>query len=157
MGDNESVSALSAMVEFNSSRAEAHASFFIGSLFGIFTILAMVYSKENISVIERQVWSFINFILILVGLYFFYNFSHYAIAADKFRQKIVDNPDNKIKYGEVINNVNKRKSLKILYNLEKCIHEYKLKIFPLMYLFILILSWLMVFYPEIIMAILSDC
>lgn len=66
--------------DFYSARAVAHASFFVASVFGLFTILAFMetssmVSKALLSVTYWVVWGF--------GLYSFLNFSRYAVHAQQ--------------------------------------------------------------------------
>jgi len=70
LGDNS----LAAILDFYSDRAVAHASFFLASFFGLFTVL---------SIGEKEIfeWAFPYWILFSVGLYTLIRFAYYATFA----------------------------------------------------------------------------
>jgi len=78
--------ALGIDADFNSTRAVAHASFFVASVFGLFTILA---SMERFSLMGKIFLSFTYWFIWLFGLYSFLNFSRYSIHAQQAKNRIV--------------------------------------------------------------------
>ena len=89
MDNSTLLSGLGSLIEFYSSRAEAHANFFLIAFFGLFAILAIVYSKSEVEVSEKKVWSVIFWTLFFMGLYFLLNFRYYASFADQIIQRII--------------------------------------------------------------------
>jgi len=78
---------LSVVQDFYSKRAVAHASFFVASVFGLFTVLRLIYemnpypaSQFTLSVVYIGVWIF--------GGYSFLNFSFYATIANSAQKAI---------------------------------------------------------------------
>jgi hypothetical protein len=71
---------LSVMQDFYSKRAAAHASFFVASVFGLFTVLRLIdnmyysfWSKTVLALVYVSLW--------IMGIYSFLNFSFYASIA----------------------------------------------------------------------------
>jgi len=74
----------SALLDFHSDRAVAHASFFVASIFGLFAVLSIAEnSPEN-----RTLWTLPYWALFLIGFYSFANFSLYAVFAHKIECEI---------------------------------------------------------------------
>ncbi|MDH5451128.1 MAG: hypothetical protein OEX77_09600 [Candidatus Bathyarchaeota archaeon] len=70
--------ALSALLDFHSDRAVAHASFLVACIFGLFTVLSLI-NGENLSI--DLIYSVVYYILLFGGLYALFNFNLYATKA----------------------------------------------------------------------------
>jgi hypothetical protein len=123
MEDEDTFKRLSIVQDFFSKRAVAHASFFVASIFGLFTILSLMEKFINrmpfYGVIWQLAWDWnsARFLLLsssywfiwLFGLYSFANFGYYATLAQKAEEKIVENKDieiikeSKEKHGRALN------------------------------------------------------
>lgn len=79
--DNSDYAALSALLDFYSDRATAHASLFVACVFGLFTILAIL--EKNIIILSLAYW-----FLFGSGLYELLNFGQYAKDADVIKRYI---------------------------------------------------------------------
>jgi hypothetical protein len=79
--------------DFYSSRTVAHASFFVASIFGSFTILALM-EREFVSLV---LLSIIYWFVFLFGVFSFLNFSRYAIRAQIAERKIANEAETFIK------------------------------------------------------------
>ncbi len=79
----DKISSLSAILDFYSDRAIAHASFFLASFFGLFTVLQI---QQN----PTLGWAILYWILFLAGLYTLNRFGYYASFAQKLMEKLVD-------------------------------------------------------------------
>lgn len=83
---NRKISALSAALDFHSDRATAHASFFVASIFGLFTTLSLypyaskVWLMGLLAVSFWFIWGF--------GAYSLYNFGRFAAIAQGILSKI---------------------------------------------------------------------
>jgi hypothetical protein len=69
-----------------STRAVAHASFFVASLFGLFTILALIL-MERLSITSSVLLSITYWLVWSFGLFSFLNFSRYATRANRAIEK----------------------------------------------------------------------
>jgi hypothetical protein len=78
---------------FYSSRTVAHASFFVASIFGSFTILALM-KREFVSSV---LLSIIYWLVFLFGVFSFLNFSRYAIRAQIAEGKTANEAETFIK------------------------------------------------------------
>jgi len=110
MRNEDTFKSLSIVQDFFSKRAVAHASFFVASIFGLFTILSFMeksISRIPLSEVIWQLawdWNFARLILLsstywfiwLFGLYSFANFNFYATLAQHAEEKIAENKDNEI-------------------------------------------------------------
>jgi len=110
MEDEDTFKRLSIVQDFFSKRAVAHASFFVASMFGLFTILSLMekfIDRMPFHGVTWQLtwdWNFTRFLLLsssyvfiwLFGLYSFGNFSYYATLAQRVEEKIAKNKDNEI-------------------------------------------------------------
>ena len=84
MSDNEKdIGKITAMVDFYSDRAVAHASFFLASLFGLFSVLSLAQNQHTL----KCVWAIPYWLLFLGSLYTFVNFSFYATYAQKITEE----------------------------------------------------------------------
>lgn len=148
MDDDTLLSALGSMVRFYSSRAEAHASFYIGSLFGLFTILAIVYSNDGLRIGEKILWSLVFWSLFGMGLYVFMNFCYYATLADIVRDKIVLIIDYHSELEIMKASVSERLGLKLFCDLKfsNFFHSKRFFIFSLGYFSIVLLSYFLCFW-----------
>ena len=77
-GNNDTTSRLAALLDFYSDRAVAHASFFVASVFGTFSLLFLVKNWYSL-VLVAMPYS----ILVLFGIYSLLNFGKYASLAEK--------------------------------------------------------------------------
>ena len=75
---------ISVMADFYSDRAVAHASFFLASFFGLFSILALAQSNQDSL---KWIWAIPYWLLFLGSLYTFTNFSLYATYAEGIIQQ----------------------------------------------------------------------
>lgn len=83
--DEKEIARLSAICDFHSDRAEAHASFFLAFLFGLFAILAIVASTD----LPYEILLALPYgILFVGGLWSFANFSLYATYAEGIEKKL---------------------------------------------------------------------
>ena len=82
--DSNEISALSALLDFLSDRAIAHASFTIACFFGLFTVLSiMVQNQETLNI-----WLWIYWVFWSFGVYCFFSFSYYATYSEKTKDQI---------------------------------------------------------------------
>jgi hypothetical protein len=76
---------LTSIVDFYSNRAIAHASFLIASIFGLFSVLSFIEVSSGYPLIALSVT---YWLLWLLGLYSFGNFSFYASIAEVAKERI---------------------------------------------------------------------
>ena len=89
MPSNESaISALTAVLDFFSDRATAHASFFLAFLFGLFSILSIVADQQGTSI--RTEWLIPYWILFAMGLYELIRFNYYATYAQRLMEATLE-------------------------------------------------------------------
>jgi hypothetical protein len=110
MEDEITLKRLSTVQDFFSKRAVAHASFFVASIFGLFTILSLMEKFVNrmpfYGIIWQLAWdwNFARFLLLsssywfiwLFGLYSFANFGYYATLAQRTEEKIAEGKEIEI-------------------------------------------------------------
>jgi len=77
--------ALSALLDFHSDRAVAHASFLVACVFGLFTVLSLI--KGNALALDI-VYSVAYWVLWSGGLYSLVNFGKFAAEADRIKRFI---------------------------------------------------------------------
>lgn len=96
---DEYIQMLSALLDFHSDRAEAHASFFVASLFGLFSVLQVAQNLLNSGVIfislwiTKAIWLVICWFLFYFGVYSYFKFGYYASYAHMVlleMRKVVD-------------------------------------------------------------------
>lgn len=87
--DNKIVSVLLGLLDFDSDRATAHASFVIASIFGIYALLSAF--KFFDSCIGKIVFGLTYILLVCLSFYSFLNFSKYASSAEKTREVMMNN------------------------------------------------------------------
>jgi hypothetical protein len=92
---DEDISKLCALLDFYSSRAVAHASFFVSSIFGLITFLAIVQmlAEKNVLLYELSTIAFLGFSY--MGFYTLIRFGYYASLS----QGII----NSLKIDELLN------------------------------------------------------
>jgi hypothetical protein len=85
MRDPEELTVLVSLMDFYSNRANAHASFSIAGLFGVYTI---IFSG---TIVRFPWWLFLIVLafLTLLNFYSVYNFSFYTTASDAIRAKLL--------------------------------------------------------------------
>jgi len=102
MRNEDTFKSLSIVQDFFSKRAVAHASFFVASMFGLFTILSFMERDVNrislawnwnlrLSLLSATYW-----FIWLFGFYSLGNFGYYATLAQHAEEKIAENKDNEI-------------------------------------------------------------
>ena len=144
MSDNTKISAYSAVLEFFSSRAEAHASFFLASLFGLFTVLSIAKNTSN-----WLWWSITYWFLFGLGLYTFFNFCTFAQFAHIAYQQIT-------KMAEIYEEVESEKkdlykrdfvlrNFSDLKNLIGRAHAWRIIIFGILYFIVVLIPYCLVF------------
>jgi len=84
-GNDKDIEKVVAMVSFYSARAEAHASFFLASFFGLFVVLSLAQTHPIHQWISM--WGIPYWLLFLGSLYVFANFSLYATYAQKIAER----------------------------------------------------------------------
>ena len=107
---NEEVSKVSALLDFYSDRCVAHASFFVATLFGTFSLLSLLDDKEGL---VRIGLASTYWLLFIGSIYLLLSFSYYSGYSEKI-QRIVMNYSSH--YEDVL-----RK-----YGLENFLHVYML-------------------------------
>lgn len=83
MGKENHLGQLSALLDFYSDRAVAHASFLVATVFGLFAILQLV-SKGFSDFVFIMYWS-----VFMAGLYCLLNFGYYAGLAETTKNKLL--------------------------------------------------------------------
>jgi hypothetical protein len=83
-GDGEFDRQLSVVEDFYSTRAVAHASFFVASIFGLFAILAFM---ERFTMVSKILVSFAYWAVWSGGLYSFMRFSFYSGRAQAAQRR----------------------------------------------------------------------
>lgn len=78
--------ALSALLDFYSDRAVAHASFVVACVFGLFTVLSLL---RGVDLFLKVAYSFIYWVLWSAGIYSLLNFRSFAIEAERVRRFIL--------------------------------------------------------------------
>lgn len=78
--------ALSALLDFHSDRATAHASFLVACVFGLFAILSLIGAPNQA---PHPIYSIAYWLLWLGGLYSLLNFGYYAKKASRVRGRIL--------------------------------------------------------------------
>lgn len=99
VGKPEKLTAKEALLDFYSDRAVAHASFFLASLFGLFTVLAITQNAQ----VNKWLWLIPYFLLFSLGVYTYSNFCYYAVLADSIRRNI----QNESTINETMKNIGK--------------------------------------------------
>lgn len=97
--EDESLSVLLGLLDFDSDRATAHASFAVASIFGIYALLSAFNYFD--SYYGKTVFGLTYFLLAGFSLYSFLNFSKYASSAHK-TQDIMKNHYLKSALGQQI-------------------------------------------------------
>lgn len=78
------------LLDFYSDRATAHASFVVASVFGIFTIFAILRAEKSLLWL---MWTSTYVALQFALVYCFYKFSYYAVLADIVRRQLEGGKD----------------------------------------------------------------
>jgi len=84
--NEDEVGVLAGLLDFHSDRAEAHASFLIACVFGIFALLAVVQNIENEWFIFFLTIPYI--MLALVGFHCLQRFGFYTIMAEIYEKSL---------------------------------------------------------------------
>jgi len=101
MEDDVKRERLVAIQDFYSARTVAHATFFLSSLFGLFTILSLMVNMKIPSMIQANGFISVQFLAMAIcllfpyiivwffGLYSLFNYKYYAAVAEAAQVKIV--------------------------------------------------------------------
>jgi len=81
------ISELSALLEFYSNRATAHASYFVAFVFGLFTIFGLAQNVANIYE-QRITLLILSWVVWLSGYYCLLNFGFYSFLAERIKNAI---------------------------------------------------------------------
>jgi len=82
----EEIGVLVGLLDFNSDRAEAQASFLIACVFGLFALLAVAQNMQNEWLILSLTIPYV--MLALVGFHCLQRFSFYANVADSYKHSL---------------------------------------------------------------------
>ena len=114
---------VSALLDFNSDRAEAHAAFLVACVFGLFALLSVLEDSPKGSP-NIVAYSVAYLILWSGGIWEVFNFYRYATRADHFRRLVRDTKPSL--FEKPIENVEKRRAEKsFLFRLYYSLREYK--------------------------------
>ncbi len=156
MDDSIIISALGSLIEFYSRRAEAHASYFFSSFFGLFAILAIVYSKSKIRVGEKKLWSVIFWALFFMGSYFLMNYRYYATFADQLRQNTITIIEYQPEMDRIRDMIIKNPIMQLFYCIKSSalFQNNSMLIFGGGYSLLVMISYLLGFWPKNVIRIL---
>jgi len=151
MNNETLISIYSASLEFYSSRAESHASFFLATFFGLFTIFSIIHSSEIIR--NRHdlwwLWHVPVVGLIFMALYSFGNFCLYASYANRFLTELEVLGNIKIEY--MLKELRERHLyLKFFYNVKQYpfFHNFRFELLTLGFIIMIICSYYIIFRPS---------
>ncbi len=101
MEDDAEREKLVAIQHFYSARTVAHATFFLSSIFGLFTILSLIVNMKIPSIVQANGLISVQFLAVAIcllfpyiivwffGLYSLFNYKYYAAVAEAAQAKIV--------------------------------------------------------------------